>query len=126
MSKLYKGNVTLGLFREPVVVVPAKIGLTGFPVEPAVTKMVAKDLRLKADPNGAFNSENASELLAKADEMSKKHKVPLNTWSFWFPLGRKKGLVPCLLAAKWGKPKLVLLKPLPQKGTPTSKFEPLA
>ena len=126
MSKLYKGNVTLGLHREPVVVVPAKHGLDGFPVEAAVTKLVAKDLRLKADPNGAFNSENVSELLAKADEASKKYKVPLNTWSFWFPLGRKKGLVPVLTAAKWGKPKLVLLKPLPQKGTPKSKFEPLA
>ena len=126
MSKLYKGNVTLGLHREPVVVVPAEFGPDGFPVVPAVTKQVAKDLRLKADPNGAFNSENASELLAKADEAAKKYKVPLNTWSFWFPLGRKKGLVPCLLAAKWGKPKLVLLKPLAKKAKPTSKFEPLA
>ena len=106
MSKLYKGNVTLGIHRDD--------------------NDVAVDLRLKADPNGAFNSENASELLAKADEVSKAQGLPLNTWSFWFPLGRKKGLVPCLLAAKWGKPKLVLLKPLPQKGKPTSKFEPLA
>ena len=126
MSKLYKGNVTLGLHYESVVVAPAEYDDNSIVVKPAVTKLVAKDLRLKADPNGAFNSENASELLAKADEAAKKYKVPLNTWSFWFPLGRKKGLVPCLLAAKWGKPKLVLLKPLAKKAKPTSKFEPLA
>ena len=126
MSKLYKGNVTLGLHYESVVVAPAEYDDNSIVVKPAETKLVAKDLRLKADPNGAFNSENASELLVKADELAKKHKVPLSNWSFWFPLGRKKGLVPCLLAAKWGKPKLVLLKPLPQKGTPKSKFEPLA
>ena len=92
MSKLYKGNVTLGLHYESVVVSPAEYDDNGIVVKPAVTDVVAKDLRLKADPNGAFNSENASELLVKADEASKKYKVPLNTWSFWFPLGRKKVL----------------------------------
>ena len=106
MSKLYKGNVTLGIHRDD--------------------NDVAVDLRLKADPNGAFNSENASELLAKADEVSKAQGLPLNTWSFWFPLGRKKGLVPCLLAAKWGKPKLVLLKPLAKKSTKKARFVPIA
>ena len=60
MSKLYKGNVSL---------------VTGF------TKG-AEDIRLKKDIDGAFNSENASELLAKANEFSKKLQLPLNTWSF--------------------------------------------
>ena len=126
MSKLYKGNVAIGLYYKEVVVKSPIIDDYGRTIEEGVTKIVPEDLRLKADPNGSFNSENAAELLVKADELAKKHKVPLNTWSFWFPLGRKKGLVPCLLAAKWGKPKLVLLKPLPQKGTPKSKFKPLA
>ena len=106
MSKIYKGNVTLGIHLDD--------------------NEVPVDVRLKADPNGAFNSENASELLAKADELSKAKKLPLNTWHFWFPLGRKKGLVPVLTVAKWGKPKLILLNPFGKKATKKARFVPIA
>jgi len=95
MSKLFRGNVSI---------------VTGF------DKAGTEDIRLKKDIEGAFNSENASELLAKANELSKKHKLPLNTWSFYFPVGQKKNLEPVLLADKFGKPKLTMLPPMAKKG----------
>ena len=105
MSKLYKGNVSL---------------VTGF------TKG-AEDIRLKKDIDGAFNSENASELLVKANEFSKKLQLPLNTWSFWFPLGQKKGLQPVLISDKFGKPKLTMLPPMKEgKSASASKSRKLA
>ena len=111
MSKLYKGNVSI---------------VTGF------TKAGTEDIRLTKDIEGAFNSENASELLAKANELSKKHKLPLNTWSFYFPLDGKKNahaqgaLEPVLLADKFGKPKLTMLPPMASKSSPKSKTRKLA
>tara|TARA_B100000123_G_scaffold58421_1_gene40701 strand:- start:24 stop:344 length:321 start_codon:yes stop_codon:yes gene_type:complete len=95
MSKLFRGNVSI---------------VTGF------DKAGTEDIRLKKDIEGAFNSENAAELLAKANELSKKHKLPLNTWSFYFPVGQKKNLEPVLLADKFGKPKLTMLPPMAKKG----------
>ena len=98
MSKLYKGNVSI---------------VTGF------AKDGTEDIRLKKDIDGAFNSENATELLVKANELSKKHKLPLNTWSFYFPIKDKRGqtkqMEPVLLADKFGKPKLTMLPPLVNK-----------
>lgn len=105
MSKLYKGNVSI---------------VTGF------TKAGTEDIRLTKDVDGAFNSENASELLAKANELSKAEKLPLNTWSFYFPVGQKKGLEPVLLADKFGKPKLTMLPPMAKKSTTKSKTRKLA
>ena len=112
MSKLFRGNVSI---------------VTGF------TKDGTEDIRLKKDVDGVFNSENASELLAKANELSKKHKLPLNTWSFYFPLDRSKhaaaqgALEPVLLADKFGKPKLTMLPPMKSKSTTTkSKKRKLA
>ena len=105
MSKLYKGNVSI---------------VTGF------TKAGTEDIRLTKDVDGAFNSENASELLAKANELSKAEKLPLNTWSFYFPV-KSKNLEPVLLADKFGKPKLTMLPPMAKKSTTTkSKKRKLA
>ena len=111
MSKLFRGNVSI---------------VNGF------DKAGTEDIRLKKDVDGAFNSENASELLAKANELSKKHKLPLNTWSFYFPLDRKKNahaqgaLEPVLLADKFGKPKLTMLPPMASKPASKSKTRKLA
>ena len=74
---------------------------------------------------GAFNSENASELRAKAQELSKSEKLPLNTWSFYFP-AKVKNAEPVLLADKFGKPKLTMLPPMASKSAPKSKTRKLA
>jgi len=105
MSKLFRGNVSI---------------VNGF------DKAGTEDIRLKKDVDGAFNSENASELLAKANELSKKLKLPLNTWSFYFPVGQKKNLEPVLLADKFGKPKLTMLPPMASKPASKSKTRKLA
>ena len=93
--------------------------VTGF------TKAGTEDIRLTKDIEGAFNSENASELLAKANELSKKHKLPLNTWSFYFPV-KSKNAEPVLLTDKFGKPKLTMLPPMASKSSPKSKTRKLA
>ena len=105
MSKLFRGNVSI---------------VTGF------AKDGTEDIRLKKDVDGAFNSENAAELLAKANELSKAEKLPLNTWSFYFPVGQKKNLEPVLLADKFGKPKLTMLPPMASKPASKSKTRKLA
>ena len=104
MSKLFRGNVSI---------------VTGF------DKAGNEDIRLKKDVEGAFNSENATELLAKANELSKKHKLPLNTWSFYFPV-KSKNAEPVLLSDKFGKPKLTMLPPMASKSSPKSKTRKLA
>tara|TARA_B100001057_G_scaffold320860_1_gene321094 strand:+ start:224 stop:538 length:315 start_codon:yes stop_codon:yes gene_type:complete len=104
MSKLFRGNVSI---------------VTGF------DKSGTEDIRLKKDVEGAFNSENATELLAKANELSKKHKLPLNTWSFYFPV-KSKNAEPVLLSDKFGKPKLTMLPPMASKSSPKSKTRKLA
>ena len=104
MSKLFRGNVSI---------------VTGF------DKSGTEDIRLKKDVEGAFNSENATELLAKANELSKKHKLPLNTWSFYFPV-KSKNAEPVLLSDKFGKPKLTMLPPMASKSAPKSKTRKLA
>ena len=104
MSKLFRGNVSI---------------VTGF------DKAGTEDIRLKKDVEGAFNSENATELLAKANELSKKHKLPLNTWSFYFPV-KLKNAEPVLLSDKFGKPKLTMLPPMASKSSPKSKTRKLA
>ena len=105
MSKLFRGNVSI---------------VNGF------DKAGTEDIRLKKDIEGAFNSENVTELLAKANELSKKLGLPLNTWSFYFPVGQKKNLEPVLLADKFGKPKLTMLPPMASKSSPKSKTRKLA
>ena len=105
MSKLFRGNVSI---------------VNGF------DKAGTEDIRLKKDIEGAFNSENVTELLAKANELSKKLKLPLNTWSFYFPVGQKKNLEPVLLADKFGKPKLTMLPPMASKPATKSKTRKLA
>ena len=104
MSKLFRGNVSI---------------VNGF------DKSGTEDIRLKKDVEGAFNSENATELLAKANELSKKHKLPLNTWSFYFPV-KSKNAEPVLLSDKFGKPKLTMLPPMASKSSPKSKTRKLA
>ena len=104
MSKLFRGNVSI---------------VTGF------DKAGTEDIRLKKDVEGAFNSENTTELLAKANELSKKHKLPLNTWSFYFPV-KLKNAEPVLLSDKFGKPKLTMLPPMASKSSPKSKTRKLA
>ena len=105
MGKLYEGNVKIQL------------------------SLSKGDLRLKKDPNGVFNRDNVSELYAKALELEGQHKalckengvkpadVALHSYSFFFPLGRKKGLVPVLGKDNFGEPKLSLLPPLTKKFT---------
>ena len=105
MSKLFRGNVSI---------------VNGF------DKAGTEDIRLKKDVEGAFNSENCVELLAKANELSKKLGLPLNTWSFYFPVGQKKNLEPVLLADKFGKPKLTMLPPMASKPAAKSKTRKLA
>ena len=111
MSKLFRGNVSI---------------VTGFAKPRDGSDKLIEDIRLTKDVDGAFNSENASELLAKANELSKAEKLPLNTWSFYFPVGQKKGLEPVLLADKFGKPKLTMLPPMSKKPTSKSKTRKLA
>jgi len=111
MSKLFRGNVSI---------------VTGFAKPKDGSDKLIEDIRLTKDVDGAFNSENASELLAKANELSKAEKLPLNTWSFYFPVGQKKGLEPVLLADKFGKPKLTMLPPMSKKPTSKSKTRKLA
>ena len=111
MSKLFRGNVSI---------------VTGFAKPKDGSDKLIEDIRLKKDVDGAFNAENASELLAKANELSKAEKLPLNTWSFYFPVGQKKGLEPVLLADKFGKPKLTMLPPMSKKPASKSKTRKLA
>jgi len=110
MSKLYKGNVSI---------------VTGFAKPKDGSDKLIEDIRLKKDVEGAFNSENAAELLAKANELSKKHKLPLNTWSFYFPV-KSKNAEPVLLADKFGKPKLTMLPPMTSKPASKGKTRKLA
>ena len=105
MSKLFRGNVSI---------------VTGF------DKSGTEDIRLKKDVEGAFNSAYLAELLAEANDVSKKRKLPLNTWSFYFPVGQKKNLEPVLLADKFGKPKLTMLPPMASKPAAKSKTRKLA
>ena len=111
MSKLFRGNVSI---------------VTGFAKPKDGSDKLIEDIRLTKDVDGAFNSENATELLAKANELSKAEKLPLNTWSFYFPVGQKKGLEPVLLADKFGKPKLTMLPPMAKKPTSKGKTRKLA
>ena len=104
MSKLFRGNVSI---------------VTGF------AKDGTEDIRLEKDVDGAFNSENAAELLAKANELSKAEKLPLNTWSFYFPV-KSKNVEPVLLADIFGKPKLTMLPPMASKPASKSKTRKLA
>ena len=98
MSKLFKGNVS-------IVTSWSKPKDGGAPEE---------TIKLVKDVDGAFNSENAHEILEKALECSTKEKLKLNTWSFYFPLGvdeKQEKLQTVLLADKFGKPKLTQLPP---------------
>tara|TARA_R100000995_G_scaffold84591_1_gene63796 strand:+ start:217 stop:573 length:357 start_codon:yes stop_codon:yes gene_type:complete len=102
MSKLFKGNVSI---------VDGK------------RKDGTLDIRLEGDANGAFNSENASDLLVKAIELSKAEKLPLNTWHFYVPPEKRvikasdlklvaDGKYNAVLQADfYGKPKINLLPP---------------
>jgi hypothetical protein len=104
MTKIYKGNVSIVTsWSKP------KQDVAGFVIEPA-----EETIRLVKDVDGAFNSENAHEILEKALECSTKEKLKLNTWSFFFPLGideKQEKLQTILLSDKFGKPKLTQLPP---------------
>ena len=117
MSKLYKGNVG---------------------IKTSKSNDGNKTLRLQSNVEGVFNSENAGDLFAKALEVSKTHKLDLNSWSFWNPVaGRaikatdakvvKDGtLVPVLQADRFGKPRLTLLPPMAKKSGASFSSEWLA
>ena len=104
MSKLFKGNVSITTtWSKP------RTDIAGGVIEPAV-----ETIKLVKDVDGAFNSENAHEILEKALECSTKEKLKLNTWSFYFPLGvdeKQEKLQSVLLSDKFGKPKLTQLPP---------------
>ena len=117
MSKLYKGNVG---------------------IKTSTSNAGVKTLCLKNNVEGLFNSENAGDLFAKALELSKTSKLPLNSWSFYVPsLKRaikaadaksvKDGtLVPVLQADQFGKPTLRLLPPMAKKSGASFSSEWLA
>ena len=112
MGKIYKGNVG---------------------IKPVEAKDGSVTLRLKSNVDGAFNSENASDLFAKALEATKSSKLPLFSYSFYVPSEKRAikqsdaksvadgKLVPVLQADKFGKPSLRLLPPMAEKSGSTSK-----
>lgn len=117
MSKLYKGNVG---------------------IKTSQSKDGNKTLRLQSNVEGVFNSENAGDLFAKALEVSKTHKLALNSWSFYHAPDKRAikasdakavkdgALVPVLQADKFGKPRLTLLPPMAKKSGASFSSEWLA
>tara|TARA_R100001224_G_scaffold112008_1_gene93433 strand:+ start:198 stop:554 length:357 start_codon:yes stop_codon:yes gene_type:complete len=118
MSKIFKGNVGIG-------------------------KGIHKGtevIKLKRNADGAFNSENAKELLVKALEISKAKSVPLFCYSFYVPSEKRTiessdlklvdegKLKPVLHADQFGHPALRLMKPDAKYSSKkkTSSFEWLA
>lgn len=101
MSKVFKGNVGIG----------------------GGTHKGTKVTKLKKSVDGAFNSENARELLVKAFELSKAKNVPLFCYSFYIPSEKRviepsdlklidEGkFEPVLQADQWGNPSLRLMEP---------------
>jgi len=117
MSKKFKGNVGIG------------IG----------THKGAKVIKIKRNVDGAFNSENAKELLVKAFEQSKAKNVPLFCYSFYIPseervieqsdlkLIDEGKFDPVLQADQWGNPALRLMEPNKKYSSKkTNSFEWLA
>tara|TARA_R110002012_G_scaffold283781_1_gene474317 strand:+ start:612 stop:965 length:354 start_codon:yes stop_codon:yes gene_type:complete len=89
-------------------------------------------VKLIKSVDGAYNSENAYEILVKALELSKARKLPLFTWSFYVPSKDRiiqqsdlklvdDGILnPVLQADFFGKPALRLMKP-DEKYSPSRK-----
>jgi|TARA_R100001530_G_scaffold79476_2_gene55421 hypothetical protein len=101
MSKIYKGNVGIG----------------------GGIHKGTKVIKLKKHADGAFNSENAKELLVKALELSKAKKEPLFNYSFYVPSEKRTiessdlklvdegKFEPVLHADQFGHPALRLMEP---------------
>tara|TARA_R100000458_G_C8143883_1_gene154005 strand:- start:271 stop:627 length:357 start_codon:yes stop_codon:yes gene_type:complete len=118
MSKIFKGNVGIG----------------------KGTHKGAEVLKLKKNVDGAFNSENAKELLAKALELSKAKSLPLFCYSFYIPSEKRPieqsdlklidegKFEPVLQADQWGNPALRLMEPNKKYSSKrkTNSFEWLA
>ena len=80
------------------------------------------EFALKRDLNGAWNSTNAKELYAKAQELSKAKKMPLHKWSFFKADG---GTDVLLMADRYGNPRITIL-PAKAEGLAKSKVTKLA
>ena len=66
------------------------------------------EVALKRDPNGAWNSSNATKLWHKCLEISTKKKMPLHKWSFFKADG---GTDVLLMADRYGNPRITILPP---------------
>ena len=80
------------------------------------------EIALKRDLNGAWNSTNAKELYAKAQELSKAKQMPLHKWSFFKADG---GTDVLLMADRYGNPRITIL-PAKAEGQAKSKVTKLA
>ena len=80
------------------------------------------EVALKRDLNGAWNSSNAAQLWAKAQEVSKAKTMPLHKWSFFQVEG---GTDVILMADRYGNPRITILPPKAQ-GATKSKVTKLA
>ena len=118
MSKIFKGNIGIG----------------------KGTHKGTEVIKLKKATDGAFNYENAYEILVKALELSKTKSLPLFSYSFYIPseeriikpsdlkLVDEGKFDPVLHADYFGHPALRLMKPNEKYTSKkkTSSFEWLA
>jgi hypothetical protein len=72
----------------------------------SIVKNTKGEIALKRDPEGKFNSENATECYAKLTELSKKLKASVNKYSLFIADG---GTEPVLLSNRFGNPYIALL-----------------
>lgn len=75
------------------------------------------EIALKRDPEGAWDASTAQALHVKMQELAKKHKAAVNSYSLFTAEG---GTEPVLLANRYGNPYLALL-PKRGDGTPGRK-----
>ena len=76
------------------------------------------EITLKRDVDGKFSADNAVECYSKMQELSKKHKMPINKWACWMPEGTNaKTAVPVLMADRFGNPRITLLPPVTEVKT---------
>jgi len=74
----------------------------------SIFKSGTNKIYISAEPEGAFNMGNVTELVAKMTEFGKREKAEVN---FFIPQGKAtdKGLNPVILTGRGGKPYVALL-----------------
>jgi hypothetical protein len=69
------------------------------------------EIVLKRDVEGKWDATTVVALLAKVQELAKKHKLPINDYTIYTPakVDPEATIAPILLSNKWGAPFIALL-----------------